>query len=225
MPQTSLVWSNFHIYFTLSQIIDSQFNCKSVIGHFYSSIICDVLILSVIGCHCVILQSHVIFWRFQEEKRCSPPTVHWFILEEVCNKEALQTSQKQIIFVKTRNLEFKMSCDPNKLSNVTLVPVDNTKNSNIKVCQYSQCGFCKFGDKCRKLHVSELCNNLHCDKKLCEKRHPKECKYFSTNSTCKFGKHCADKHVESNEQTYIKELSNDLKSLTSTIKEMANQIY
>ena len=117
-----------------------------------------------------------------------------------------------------------MFSDTTKLSNVTLVPVVHTKKSHVKVCNYNQFGFCKFGDKCRMPHVSELCNDLHCDKKLCEKRHPKECKYFSTYSTCKFGKHCAFKHVESNPQSCIQELSNDLKSLTGSIKEMADKI-
>ena len=105
-----------------------------------------------------------------------------------------------------------------KSPDVTLIPVDN-------VCKYNQFGFCKFGDLCRKPHVNELCKNLHCEKKLCLKRHPKECKYFATNNTCKFEKQgCAYKHVESINQSDIQKLSNDLKSLTSTIKEMMSKI-
>ena len=44
-----------------------------------------------------------------------------------------------------------MYSETTNLSNIILVPVKNTNNSLIKVCNYQQCGFCKFGDKCRKI--------------------------------------------------------------------------
>ena len=63
-----------------------------------------------------------------------------------------------------------------------------------KVCKHFQCGFCKFGESCQKQHIKEICLVQSCTSKSCIKRHPKNCKYFSIQQSCKFGDHCAYKH-------------------------------
>ena len=68
-------------------------------------------------------------------------------------------------------------------------------NSNFRIpkCLHNDCGYCKFGDKCRKRHFKDICNKEKCDKN-CEGRHPKHCKF---ESKCRFFKKgiCAFKHV------------------------------
>ena len=77
-----------------------------------------------------------------------------------------------------------------------------------KVCIYFQCGFSKFGDQCRKHHMKEICPTQGCKNKLCTKRHPKMCKFFQIQQSCKFGEECSYKH----ERT-----SNNLKNSTSEL--------
>ena len=41
------------------------------------------------------------------------------------------------------------------------------------VCRYYKFGYCKFGEKCRNLHIEEKCENKQCDITNCDKRHPR----------------------------------------------------
>ena len=63
------------------------------------------------------------------------------------------------------------------------------------LCLYNKFGFCKHGDKCRKEHVQEICENNECNQSECRRRHPKECKYFKLYKRCKFNEFCAFSHV------------------------------
>ena len=74
------------------------------------------------------------------------------------------------------------------------------------VCKYFQCGFCKFGETCKKQHVKEICSIKYCTNKSCTKRHPTVCKFFSIQKTCKFGDHCAYKHDAISNKSEIDEL-------------------
>ena len=64
---------------------------------------------------------------------------------------------------------------PNASSDVTLVSGD------ANVCKHFKYGFCKFGEKCNKQHLKEICQTEDCNLKTCSKRHPKICKFFSVN--------------------------------------------
>ena len=62
---------------------------------------------------------------------------------------------------------------PDASSDVTLVSGD------ANVCKHFKFGFCKFGEKCKKQHLKEICQTEDCNLKTCNKRHPKICKFFS----------------------------------------------
>ena len=64
----------------------------------------------------------------------------------------------------------------------------------------------------------------HCKSKACLKRHPKVCKFFTSFNSCKFGEHCAYKHVTSSKQDTIDELSVKLASLENAVKEITHRI-
>ena len=62
------------------------------------------------------------------------------------------------------------------------------------VCKYFKFGYCKYQNSCRFKHVDTICDNLRCEIVSCEKRHPKDCKYFREFGRCKFSP-CSFKHV------------------------------
>ena len=55
-------------------------------------------------------------------------------------------------------------------------------------CSFYKFGFCKFGNKCKKLHYSEICQHKFCENvKFRGKRHARSCYYFCAYGFCKFG--------------------------------------
>ena len=86
------------------------------------------------------------------------------------------------------------------------------------VCKYYQCGFCKFGDKCRKHHIKEICLIKNCTLKTCMKRHPKAWKYFVTQKSCKFGESCSYKHEVHNNLYEISELKEKIVALEGSVE-------
>ena len=70
--------------------------------------------------------------------------------------------------------------------------MDTTKMTS-KTCKFYNTGFCKYSDACRFRHARENCLGK-CDKRICEKRHPKPCKY---GNGCKRGQTCCYNHLES----------------------------
>ena len=99
---------------------------------------------------------------------------------------------------------------------VTLALKDSTK-SNQPICKHFQSGFCKFGDRCRRPHVNEICESPQCNLSSCFQRHPKLCKYYSTFSTCKFGDNCAYKHVSFSDTKFTK-LQNEIDNLKASLQ-------
>ena len=93
-----------------------------------------------------------------------------------------------------------------------------------RVCKHYQTGFCKFGAHCLKHHVIEMCNEEHCDKRICVKRHPNMCKYFSLNHFCKFGEMCCYKHITSKNDSDNVNLEIKIGELETCIKNMSAQI-
>ena len=90
------------------------------------------------------------------------------------------------------------------------------------VCRYFKFGYCKFIDKCRFLHVTELCANPSCEIKSCNLRHPKVCKFFRDFRRCKFSDWCLFKHTEDNnnfEDLNIREIMEKLEDLANKIDE------
>ena len=66
--------------------------------------------------------------------------------------------------------------------------------AGLEICQRNKLGYCKFLDTCRRKHVNENCENNNCQIVYCEKRHPKQCYYFSFFKHCKFNEFCRYSH-------------------------------
>ena len=69
------------------------------------------------------------------------------------------------------------------------------------VCQNNKYDFCKYGRRCEKMHLTEICKQNENGKETfwCDKRHPYTCSYFVRYWRCKFGTFCAYIHVENRE--------------------------
>ena len=85
------------------------------------------------------------------------------------------------------------------------------------VCRYNKYGYCKFGDVCRKLHIDELCVVSSCDSRTCDKRHPRDCKYYNNYIRCKFNP-CKFAHTEKVDDMKLKEMIVKVDSIEETIK-------
>ena len=64
------------------------------------------------------------------------------------------------------------------------------------ICIHNKFGFCKYGVKCRKKHEELKCENSSCEIFDCNKRHPKECKYFREFNRCKYNEYCRYEHKQ-----------------------------
>ena len=67
-----------------------------------------------------------------------------------------------------------------------------------KKCRYFDRGYCKYKTKCRFTHMLGLCSQYlqigKCERKECDQRHPKSCKWDKGNSACKRGIDCMYLH-------------------------------
>ena len=72
------------------------------------------------------------------------------------------------------------------------------------VCTWNKYGYCRYGEKCRELHVNEMCSNILCENSTCMLRHPIACKYFKRHNRCKFDP-CAFKHKRNDFENLKKE--------------------
>ena len=59
--------------------------------------------------------------------------------------------------------------------------------ANQNVCGFFKFGYCKYEEKCRKMHVNGECELVSCEIFDCIKRHPIVCRYLRDFSYCKFG--------------------------------------
>ena len=101
------------------------------------------------------------------------------------------------------------------------------KNKKLKmeqVCEYFQCGFCMFGEKCRKHHMKEICPTQGCKKKLCTKRQPKMCKFFQIQQSCKFGEECSYKHDTSQLINRVVLLEELIEGMTEKINDLTEEV-
>ena len=104
--------------------------------------------------------------------------------------------------------------------------VNNLRNQRnvTKVCQRNKYGFCKFSQRCRNHHFSEICLETVCEPETCPKRHPTPCKFFQIYQRCKFGTDCAYKHCESKEREKIEEFQMKIKFLECENDEKTREI-
>ena len=65
------------------------------------------------------------------------------------------------------------------------------------VCFYDKFGYCRNGDKCTKIHLTEKCKKEDCDVRKCQRRHPRVCKFFQEKGFCKFKSSCKYDHKQS----------------------------
>ena len=100
-------------------------------------------------------------------------------------------------------------------------------------CYHKDTGFCKFGNSCRFAHPSmQVCGEISCGSRVCERRHPKPCRNYFLRNCCRFGKECkfsnsfdceiCDKmsHLVQKEVMAINE---NLKKKEETIERIANE--
>ena len=87
-----------------------------------------------------------------------------------------------------------------------------------QICKFNNSGFCKLGEQCPNVHVTELCsNNVTCKDKSCRKRHPRSCKFYSQNGTCKFENDCAYLHKTNESNKKIEKIEIEIRKLKEEI--------
>ena len=65
-------------------------------------------------------------------------------------------------------------------------------------CLHNKYGHCRYGEKCKYNHLKEICENIGCENRhICNKRHPKLCRYFQDFGRCKFSEYCSFNHTTS----------------------------
>ena len=89
------------------------------------------------------------------------------------------------------------------------------------VCGWNKFGYCKFSEKCRKMHIQEICDQSACDIKKCKLRHPRICKIYRDYKRCKFDP-CAFKHVEN--EYDIEEMRRENKKLHDKLQAIEKDI-
>ena len=53
-----------------------------------------------------------------------------------------------------------------------------------QIYKFNNSGFCKLGEQCQNIHLTELCSrNITCKDKFCQRRHPRACSYCTQNGT------------------------------------------
>ena len=91
------------------------------------------------------------------------------------------------------------------------------------VCLFNKFGYCKFRERCRKQHISEICSSNTCNLFECRKRHPKLCRYFKNYGRCKFSP-CAFKHQSQVNDDGIEDIKEKMRFLQNAVDEKNNQI-
>ena len=89
-------------------------------------------------------------------------------------------------------------------------------------CQYYDSGYCKYGDKCNKIHPDKVCNDENCIGENCDKRHPNPCKF---GVRCKHNKKkkCSYSHVTfASDDEKINDLEKKFEYLENKVREIEN---
>ena len=141
------------------------------------------------------------------------------LIHKVGRKDQSQILQLGPIFIFQKKMKqsemelVNLALSSNASSDVTLVSGDAS------FCKHFKFGYCKFGEKCRKRHLKETCQTNDCNSKICNKRHPKICKFFSVNQVCKFGEACCYKHKLNATHSNLLEEISALHAIISSMKD------
>ena len=86
-------------------------------------------------------------------------------------------------------------------------------SSPVVICRYNQRGLCKYGERCKRQHIYEECNDDECKSILCTKRHPLLCNFYVQNGFCRFKERCAFAHRKTKAQNETQKLSIEVAKL------------
>ena len=127
----------------------------------------------------------------------------------VANSEAVKRIDKEIKSIlkekKQKNDSRKEVCDSIERLNNEIIqikrerkigePVGKVLEENVgevnkkkKKCRYFNCGYCKYKEKCRFEHPTQICEDYRkgkCVGSKCPFRHPKSCKWLQSSAGCK----------------------------------------
>ena len=96
-----------------------------------------------------------------------------------------------------------------------------------EVCKFGKFGFCKFKDRCRRKHYTDICERLlGCRNTTeCQKRHPKECnRHFTSENKCWFKKDCAYSHSKINHDEEKNKFKKNVDNLEKTVNELDSKV-
>ena len=91
--------------------------------------------------------------------------------------------------------------------------------NTISICQFNQSGYCKYREKCRKQHITEICSKDKCKETSCNLRHPRPCKFYMNFGRCKFGTDCLYLHIEKSSQ-----IEEDIRSIKVQLSEVKTKL-
>ena len=86
-------------------------------------------------------------------------------------------------------------------------------------CLFHKYGHCNFGVKCKHYHATQLCNKENCNIQVCDKRHPRLCKYSNAYGRCKFNEFCSFSHSLENSQCDTTSITLRLDAVEKLVKE------
>ena len=92
------------------------------------------------------------------------------------------------------------------------------------VCSFFKFGYCKYGERCRNIHVKEKCGQENCVIENCRLRHPKSCKFFLLYLNCKFGDYCHFEHTENEQTKEIKLLKAKIENIETKFVEKISDL-
>ena len=91
------------------------------------------------------------------------------------------------------------------------------------VCLYRKFGHCKYSGTCKFRHIETICENMNCDIESCEKRHPRDCRFFSDFARCKFGEYCSFKHRPRSETNLLNVEIDNLKAKVENLEKLVSE--
>ena len=92
-------------------------------------------------------------------------------------------------------------------------------------CRRNKYGYCKHGAKCNFRHEEEICNDNNCNIFKCDKRHPRNCKWYQDYGRCKFSSYCKFKHVKLDSiEDLVKKIKQNENKLDKSIKNIEKQV-
>ena len=92
------------------------------------------------------------------------------------------------------------------------------------LCKYNQSGYCKYRLDCRNRHENKICpKEYKYTSKECSFRHPKGCKHFSREGSCRFGEDCSYRH-EKNKYQNVKDTEEKHANEIDTLRKIKETI-